>query len=290
MKLSAQACFAVWLLLTLAAAAQQPPASQTPAAPPAAPAASQGSDRPNVHTTAEQGKPAVGGQSQNLPNAPSASTQHREGVEAGGVPPTKPFVPLRPQQKVTRWVHTTYSPYTFLSTALSAGISQAADDWPTYGQGMEGYGKRYGATLADTEAGGFFKVFLLPTLLHQDPRYFRSGFERTPARAGYAVTRVLITRKDDGSNTFNTSEVLGTLFVKSLSNAYYPRRDRGFGDTMSRTASALLSDAGSNMLREFWPDIRRVFRKHEPGSLRKIEERMPKTIGKQIDKAGGGAE
>jgi hypothetical protein len=89
-----------------------------------------------------------------------------------------------------------------------------------------------------------------------------------------------VTRNDNGENTFNTSGVVGTLFVQSLTNAYYPRHDRGFSHTMTGTWGALLSDAGTNVLREFSPDIRRVFKKHEPEKLKRLEEKIPESVQK----------
>jgi hypothetical protein len=70
------------------------------------------------------------------------------------------------------------------------------------------------------------------------------------------------------------------MFTAALTNAYYPERDRGFGNTMSRISGTLFADAGSNVLREFWPDIRRAFRKHEPEKMKKIEDRIPKSVQK----------
>jgi hypothetical protein len=150
--------------------------------------------------------------------------------------------------------------------------------WPEYGGGMEGWGKRFGATLADTESRRFIQTFLLSTVLHQDPRYFHSQKKGFFPRGWYAATRVLVTRDDDGDETFNTSEFLGALFTSSLQNAYYPRHERSLGDTMNRFAGALGSDATSNILREFWPDIRRIFRKHAPEKVRKIEEKVTSQI------------
>jgi hypothetical protein len=115
------------------------------------------------------------------------------------------------------------------------------------------------ATLADTESRRFIQTFLLSTLLHQDPRYFRSGKKGLIPRSWYAATRVLVTRDDDGDSTFNTSEFLGTLLTSSLQNAYYPDSDRGFPNTLTRFVGALGSDATTNMIREFWPDVRCFF-------------------------------
>jgi hypothetical protein len=195
-----------------------------------------------------------------LPDAPSA------------------YKPLSGHQKFNLFLQGTYSPYTFASAAAEATWAQIWAQWPEYGGGMQGWGKRFGATLADTESRRFIQTFLLSTVLHQDPRYFRSQKNGFFPRGWYAATRVLVTRNDDGDNTFNSSEFLGALFTSSLQNAYYPRHERSLGDTMNRFAGALGSDATSNILREFWPDMRRIFRKHAPEKVRKIEEKVTSQI------------
>jgi hypothetical protein len=140
---------------------------------------------------------------------------------------------------------------------------------------MQGWGKRFGATLADTESRRFIQTFALSAILHQDPRYFPSQRRTLIARSLYAATRVLITRNDSGDNTFNTSELLGALFVSALQNSYYPSQDRNFGATMNRFGGALSSDAIDNLLREFTPDMKRLFRKHAPQKILQIEEKLP---------------
>lgn len=179
---------------------------------------------------------------------------------------------LRPEEKFKVFLRYTYSPYTFAGVAFNAGLSQATGGWYSYGGGMQGYGKRFGAALGDTESGAFFGAFLLPVLLHEDPRYFRSTRHGTWSRAGYAVSRVLVTRDEAGRKTPNFSLIAGALAASGLANAYYPREDRGAGDTMARAGNGLLSVAEMNLLREFWPDISRRFRKHEPKTLKKLEE------------------
>jgi hypothetical protein len=86
---------------------------------------------------------------------------------------------------------------------------------------------------------------------------------------------VVVTRNDSGDSTFNTSEFLGALFTSSLQNAYYPRHDRNFGDTMNRFGGAFSSDAIGYLLLEFTPDIKRFFRKHAPKKILKMEEKLP---------------
>src|SRR5438046_7709419 len=168
-----------------------------------------------------------------LPDAPSA------------------YEPLSGHQKFNLFLQRTYSPYTFASAAAEATWAQMWAQWPDYGGGMPGWGKRFGATLADTESRRFVQTFLLSTLLHQDPRYFRSAKKGLIPRSWYAATRVLVTRDDDGDSTFNTSEFLGTLLTSSLQNAYYPDSDRGFPNTMTRFVGALGSDTTTNIIREF---------------------------------------
>ena len=185
------------------------------------------------------------------------------------------YSPLSAHCKFKIFLTSTYSPYTFLSAGFQATLDQDQGQWPHYGGGMQGWGKRFGATLADTESRRFIQTFALSTILHQDPRYFPSYKRMIISRAWYAATRVAITRKDSGDNTFNTSEFLGALFASALQNSYYPRHDRSFGETMNRFSGALSSDAIGNLLREFTPDMKRLFRKHAPEKILRIEEKLP---------------
>jgi len=186
-----------------------------------------------------------------------------------------PFTPLSARCKFDLFLRTTYSPYTFASAGFQATLAQAQGQWPHYGGGMQGWGKRFGATLADTESRRFIQTFALSTILHQDPRYFPSHKKALISRAWYAITRVAVTKNDKGDEAFNTSEFLGALFTSALQNAYYPTDDRSLGDTMNRFGGALSSDAVGNLLREFTPDMKRLFRKHAPEKIKKIEEKLP---------------
>lgn len=179
---------------------------------------------------------------------------------------------LSPHEKFKVFLRYTYSPYTFAGAGFNAGLAQATGGWHTYGGGMEGYGKRYGAALADTESGAFFGAFLYPVLLHEDPRYIRSASQKTAPRVGYALSRVFVTRGEDGDKKPNFSLTLAAFTSATLANAYYPRNDRSPGDTAIRAANSLLSAGEMNLLREFFPDIARKFRKHEPKPIQKLEE------------------
>jgi hypothetical protein len=196
-------------------------------------------------------------------------------AQAATTSSTSANTPLSAHCKFNIFLTSTYSPYTFLAAGFQATLDQAQGQWPHYGGGMQGWGKRFGATLADTESRRFIQTFALSTILHQDPRYFPSHGRTCFSRSWYAVTRVVITKSDSGDNTFNTSEFLGALFTSSLQNSYYPRHDRTFEETMIRFSGALSSDAIGNLLREFTPDMKRLFRKHAPKKVLRIEEKLP---------------
>ena len=186
-----------------------------------------------------------------------------------------PYAPLSGRCKFSLFLSSTDSPYTFASAGFGATWAQATGQWPHYGGGMQGWGKRFGATLANTESRRFIQAFALSTILHQDPRYFPSHERTLISRVLYSTTRVVVTRNDSGDGTFNTSEFLGALFTSSLQNAYYPRHDRSFGDTMNRFGGALSSDAIGYLLLEFTPDMKRFFRKHAPKKILKMEAKLP---------------
>jgi hypothetical protein len=197
--------------------------------------------------------------------------------------PASGYTPLAAGDKFHIFLHQTYSPYTFLGVTFDAAFAQMTNDWPGYGMGMQGYGKRYGALLADREAQTFFSSFLFATALHQDPRYFRLGPEHSVwKRAAYAVSRVALTRSDYGGSTPNASLWMGTLLARSLTNAYYPAQERGFSDTMGRFSGSLLSTAQTNLTREFVPDLIKIFHKHEPSRMKQWEDKMPAPLTQAV--------
>ena len=148
-------------------------------------------------------------------------------------------------------------PFTFGWVAFEAGLAQANNDFPEYGQGAAGYGKRFGAGLADEVSGGFFGTFLFPSVLHQDPRYYRLGSGPFKKRLGHALIRPVVTHKDSGGLAFNWSGLLGSLAKSSLSNAYYPQGDRGVGPTFSRVGMSIPFRMLDELFNEFGPDLQR---------------------------------
>jgi hypothetical protein len=142
--------------------------------------------------------------------------------------------------------------------AFLAGISQADNSEPGYGQGAAGYGKRFGSAFADGIIENYWTSAILPSVFHQDPRFYRLGKGGFWHRAGYAVSRIVVIRSDSGSSQFNVSEVFGSAIAASISTySYHPHADKTLSNTASVWGSQLAYDAGTIVLKEFWPDIRR---------------------------------
>jgi hypothetical protein len=186
-----------------------------------------------------------------------------DGRILGVIPNNKtmpPFVPanrpLAPRQKFNLAFKDTTDPFTFLLAGFYAGISQWQDDFPSFGEGGAGYGKRFGAAYADQAVGNYLTEAIFPCLLHEDPRYFRKGIGSKWQRIRYALTRTLVTRSDAGRNTFNFSEILGNATAAGVSALYYPAASRTAEETGEKFAVQVVSDSAFNILLEFWPDMR----------------------------------
>jgi hypothetical protein len=163
--------------------------------------------------------------------------------------------PLTTQGKFRLFVKNETDPFTIGWVAFEAGLAQANNDPSEYGQGASGYGKRFGAGLANETSAGFFGTFLFPTVLHQDPRYHRLGAGPLTRRLGHALIRPVLTHKDSGERAFNWSGILGSIAASSLSNAYRPEGDRGVGATFSRVVMSLPFGMIDQLVDEFGPDL-----------------------------------
>ena len=146
--------------------------------------------------------------------------------------------------------------FTQMSLLANARFSQAIDDRPYLGPGTAGYLRRYGVDTADTANVDFFQGSLLPWMFHEDPRYIPLDSGSRKRRALYALSRVLITRKDSGRDGLNKSKLLGAFVSSGVSDLYYPdERNNGLHATTVRALSNIGSDAAMNLLKEFWPDV-----------------------------------
>jgi hypothetical protein len=159
--------------------------------------------------------------------------------------------PLNARQKFNLAFHSITDPIEFVGTGIVAGAEQANNTFSGYGQGAQGYAKRYGATYADDLLGRVIGSAILPSLFRQDPRYFYKGSGSVRSRIFYAISRAVITRGDNGCVQPNYSHVLGSFAAGGISNLYHPAGDRGVSLTLS---NGLIETAGSvadNLLREF---------------------------------------
>jgi hypothetical protein len=181
-----------------------------------------------------------------------------------GMTSVKNAPPLSTKQKAELMARTMYDPFTFVAAGLTAGVGQATNSFAPYGQGAEGYGKRYGAALADGTDSNLWSNFIYPVIFKQDPRYFRVGEGPIKLRIYSAFKQEFVARKDSGGYTFHFSNVLGAFTAGTISNTYYPQSDRGVGLTVSRASIALGYGCLGDLFLEFWPDIQgKLFHKHE---------------------------
>jgi hypothetical protein len=172
--------------------------------------------------------------------------------------PDQAVIAMSPAEKFGLVKHY-FDPFTFVFTSITSGIEQLSNEKAGYGQGAMGYAKRYGADFADGFTNELFVTGVFPTLLHEDPRYYRLGHGSSFKRTGYALSRILITHTDSGGSRFNTSEFLGNIASGGLSMTYYPQNERSVSGVFSRMSVEIGYDSLFNILKEFYPDLKRKF-------------------------------
>jgi hypothetical protein len=161
-------------------------------------------------------------------------------------------VSLTPKQKFELAWKTTVDPVTFAIVGGIAGVQQAQNTFSGYGQGAQGYAKRYGASYANVATGTFIGSAILPSLLKQDPRYFYKGTGSKRSRILYALANSVICKGDDGHWQPNYSNILGNLVAGAISNLYYPAQSReGAGLTFENASIGMGATAAANLVEEF---------------------------------------
>jgi hypothetical protein len=171
---------------------------------------------------------------------------------AGQIPP------LTTGQKFKVVTRSSFDYVEFPWYGFLAGISQAENSEPGYGQGASGYGKRYGAAFADGTIENFWTSAIFPSVLHQDPRFFQLGKGGFWHRTGYAISRIFVTRSDSGTSQFNASEIFGSAISAGISTySYHPHADKTVSNSFSVWGSQIGYDTIVIVVKEFWPDIRR---------------------------------
>ena len=171
-----------------------------------------------------------------------------------------PFHPLTASQKMTIAFKDSFDWPVYLTSAAFASLYQLENQNSSFGQGMEGYAHRLATSYADQVVGNMMTEGIVPALFHLDPRYFRLGEGSKKARTWYALEAIVVARMDSGRKTFNFSEWGGNAFAVALSNAYYPDT-RDARDNAEKLLIQCATDAFSNVLKEFWPDVKRKFKK-----------------------------
>ena len=177
-------------------------------------------------------------------------------------PSLKDYIPLKASEKFKIASEDSFDRGTVVMGAAFGGLGQLTNANRSFGQGVAGYSRYFGASYGDLVIGDYMTEAVLPTLLHQDPRYFRRGWGSGWSRVGYAMGQIFRTHRDSGGTQFNYSEVLGNSAAVAISNAYYAD-NRTAGNALSKLGVQLGVDMFGNILKEFWPDMQRKFR-HNP--------------------------
>lgn len=244
------------LLQTLCSAQQPTPPPQTNAPGQAAPPA-QNPQTPDKNQNPEKNKPEGVSKDRLFYALPNFLTLEN----SGHVPP------LTTKEKFKVVTKGSFDYVQIPWYAFLAGVSQADNSEAGFGQGAAGYGKRFGAYFADGTIENYMTGAILPTVFRQDPRYFQSGKGSFLHRTGYSVSRIFVTRGDNGRQQFNVSEIVGSALSAGISTySYHPHADRTLPNTLSVWGTQIGYDTITLVVKEFWPDIRRKMSKHKKTS------------------------
>jgi hypothetical protein len=169
---------------------------------------------------------------------------------------TAVYTPITARQKLTIAAKDSFD-YPLLGlSALLASYGQLTNENPSFGQGLAGYSRRVGVEYGDQAIDNMMTEGFFPVMLHEDPRYFLRGYGTAWSRAWYAATRVFVTKTDSGGTRFNFSEIAGNAAGTAISNAYTPDQ-RNVAENVETWWTQIGIDSVSQVLKEFWPDIKR---------------------------------
>ena len=171
-------------------------------------------------------------------------------VSAGAIPP-----PPTPRQAFKLATENSFDYSSFVFTGVTSLIAEGEETHPSLGKGVPGFWAYSWRGFVDKVDGNYWVIFALPTVLHEDERYFAKGEGPKLHRAVYSATRVIITPNYHGHNTLNISELAGRAIAQGISTTYYPSADRSAGALAQKWGYAIMRDALTNTFREFWPDI-----------------------------------
>jgi hypothetical protein len=163
--------------------------------------------------------------------------------------------PLSREQKAELAADISIALSRFLSSSVTSAVAQARNANPGYGQGWDGYGKRFGSSMATTATSNVFGTFVFASVFRQDPRYFVKTNGTVKQKVGNALRRVVITQTDSGGEAPNWSGLLAGLVAESIANSYLSDEERTTGRTFRRFGVRVGVGAGVNIFREYWPNI-----------------------------------
>jgi hypothetical protein len=184
-------------------------------------------------------------------------------------------VPLSPGQKYQLFFKSATDPWPFLLASVLAGIGQAENSLPEYGQGVQGYGKRFGAEYGDYFIGNFLGNAVLASLWHEDPRYYQKGHGSYLRRALWAASGTVWSKRDNGTWGPNYANVVGNLSGAAIANVYYPQSERTVGGTIGRGFSVTAQGIIGSEVIEFWPDIVRHHQRKQAEKLARRDGTVP---------------
>ena len=179
-------------------------------------------------------------------------------VSAGAIPP-----PPTPEQAFKIATQNSFDYSSFVFVGVTSLLAEGSNAHHQLGKGPAGFWGYYWRGFVDKTDGNYWVIFALPTVFHEDERYYTKGTGSPLKRGIYAASRVLITPNYQGHDTFNASEILGRGISQGISLTYYPSADRNFGDLSEKYGYALGRDALTNTFREFWPDIASHLRRRQ---------------------------
>jgi hypothetical protein len=172
------------------------------------------------------------------------------------------ITPLKAKEKFKIGAEDAFDTYSIPLAAVLAAIAQAKNDDASWGQGWVAYSKRLAAGYGDTVIGSFMTTGVFPSMLHEDPRYFRLGTGTKKARSWYALKRIMVIRNDRGGTEFNFSEFGGNATAAAISLTYHSKAELNFSSWAGDFGTQIAIDVVANQAKEFWPDIRhKLFKK-----------------------------
>lgn len=209
---------------------------------------SSAADDPNL--SAAKSADVVGQPGEQQPKRILGVMPNFRAVSAGAIPP-----PPTPKQALWIATQNSFDYSSFVFVGITSLLAEGTDAHSQLGKGVAGFGRYYWRGFVDKTDGNYLVIFAMPTIFHQDERYYAMGHGNFWKRVAYSSTRIFITPNYQGHNSFNFSELLGRGAAQGISIAYYPSDARTAGALASKFGFALGRDTLTNVFREFWPDI-----------------------------------